>query len=203
MMTRMMKGKGFLAAAAGVLLSTSAAMAWPPLWLTPGSWGWLSGTTSAQLPELAGVVLHDRLTSFEIRNAAGNLLYEGRLQDRVVRSNATGDAIFSYRIRDTNPALIGDLVAMDVTDFSDFFGAHVDFRPDGLGSTAPSRGIRNADGSMITFAFWPDVIDGGESSRFCFIKPPGVKDYADGGMVTLHLITGESVSIAVKTPVAP
>ncbi len=189
--------------ALAVLLIVSPAWAWPPLWLTPGTWGAVSGTTAAQLPELAGVVVYDRVRPFEIRDAAGILLFEGSLQDRVVRSTATGDLHFYYRVRDTNPALFGNLAIVDTRDFSGLFGVHVDYRPDGLGTEAPSRAVRSGDGALVRFVFWPNPISGGEASRFCFVKPLGIDEFMEGGLVTLRLITGESVGLPVMMPVPP
>lgn len=202
MNTTMLKSVG-IAAAAAAFFCASPARAWPPVWLTPNTWGNVTGTTSAQLPDLAGTVIHDRVRAFEIRNAAGNTVYKGNLQDRVVRSTATGDLHFYYRVRDTDPAFVGDLVAIDAMGFGPFAGVHADYRPDGLGTEAPARASRTADGTTVRFAFWPNPIDGGESGKFCLVKPIGADDYAEGGMVTLRLFTGESVALSAKRPVAP
>ena len=43
-------------------------------------------------------MLRDELIDFEIRDAAGELVFRGRLQDRVVRSDVTGTLSFSFMI---------------------------------------------------------------------------------------------------------
>jgi hypothetical protein len=191
------------AAAVAVSACVSPAWAWPPVWLTPNSWGNVMGTTSAQLPDLAGTVIHDRVREFEIKNAAGAIVFKGKLQDRIVRSSATDDLIFSYRVRDTDPAYVGDMVAVDAAGFADIFGLHADYRPDGLGTETPSRASRSADGAVVRFTFWPAPIDGGESSKFCFIKPPGIEEYEDGGVITLRLFSGESAVLTGMKPIVP
>ena len=192
-----------VAAAAAVSLCAAPAWAWPPLFLTPNTWGWLGGTTSAQLPDLAGTVIHDRVRTFEIKDAAGTILFKGKLQDRIVRSTATDDLHFYYRVRDTDPAYVGDMVAVDAAGFAGLFGVHVDFRPDGLGTENPSRAARSADGNVVRFTYWPAPIDGGESSKSCLVKPEGIEEYEEGGTVTLRLLSGESIILPAMKPVIP
>jgi hypothetical protein len=176
------------------------ALAFPPCWILPGGGCAVTGTKSSQWPPLKGVVVHDRVRDFEIRNGAGALLYKGKLQDRVVLSETADTLHFYYRIRDTDPALAGDILAVDVTDFSDEGGMHADYRPDGLGTVGPSQVLRSPDGATIRFRFMPDVIDGGESSRFCFILTDAV-EFEESGSVTIRLITGESTVLTAMAPV--
>ena len=67
----------------------------------------IAGTTHADRPELAGEVIRDELSAFEIRDAQGGLVFQGTIQQRVVRSNLDGTLDFYYRIRETDFAISG------------------------------------------------------------------------------------------------
>src|SRR5688572_22127742 len=90
-----------------VLLASVAVLAAPLAFVAPaqaastpiagsGSYG-VGATTLAQEPDLAGVVLEDRLQAFTINGAAGGVV-TGTIQERVVRSNDTGFLHFYHLV---------------------------------------------------------------------------------------------------------
>jgi len=62
----------------------------------PGSYG-AAATTVAEEPDLAGMVLEDRVQPFTITGGFGGSA-TGSIQERVVRSNDTGTLIFAWRV---------------------------------------------------------------------------------------------------------
>lgn len=189
-------GIGFALAISLMFVGSARAVVLPPGFCvaTPG-------TTSAARPELAGVVIHDELINFEIKNAAGALLYKGILQNRVVRSNLTGTLIFMYRIRDTQPALNGYVETVRTIRFP-LFMTDVDFRVDGSGTIGPGEACRGAGvGVVIDFDFSGRPIFSGEESKFFFIMTDATA-FAPGGDTTLVLITGEAVTLPTVMPIS-
>lgn len=165
----------------------------------------LPGTSVASEPDLAGVVVVDRLLPFRIESASGALLFQGHLQDRVVRSSATGALHFYYRIRDTVPGLNGIVRSLVVRPYPVGVSAStlVDWRADGLGTTAPQFARRSAgSGEMIAFDFDPvgDVLVGGRESRFAFVKTRNTR-FAPVGKALVRLVSGESADLVVYVPV--
>ncbi|CAN0593831.1 unnamed protein product, partial [Laminaria digitata] len=65
----------------------------------------LSGIKNTEFSELIGVSVADEYTDFAIYGDDQNVLYEGTFMTRIVRSFATGNLHFNYRIMDAN----GDL----------------------------------------------------------------------------------------------
>jgi hypothetical protein len=154
----------------------------------------LPGTTAAAEPDLAGTVLHDELIPFEIRGAAGNVLFRGVMQNRAVRSRTTGRVHFYYRIRDAAPGLPRTIVRVHTVGFPG--PVHVDYRIDGLGVVAPATASK--DGGRVHFWFLPPMPAGAES-RFFFVK--GVhNNFGPGGSTTLVLSTGQHVTLPTVTP---
>jgi hypothetical protein len=145
---------------------TTRAIAVP---LAPGGIVATPGTTAAATPDLAGVVIADTIRPIEI--LAGNTVIRGWMQDRVVRSNATGTLHFYYRISigdQSNGAILqvaraSFAPAQAITD--------VDWRIDGLGTKNPRSAKRTADGTWVSFQH-PSIyaIMPGEQSRFVFVK---------------------------------
>lgn len=162
----------------------------------------LPGTTVAAEADLAGVVLQDNLLPFRITGAGGALLFEGQLQNRVVRSSVTGLLHFSYRIRDTLPGLNGIVRSVSTSSFADSGRLFVDWRPDGLGAIAPFLAQRSAgSGPLVRFDFRTSgsVLVGGAESRFFYIKTMK-RNFAVGGQTRIQLVTGESAVVRTLMP---
>ena len=170
--------------------------------LVPGGAIALSGTTSAARPELAGTVIYDVLIPFQIdiNGFPGNPLYQGNLQNRVVRSNIDGTLDFYYRIRDTNGGLNGILASAETDDFTGW-STDVDYRTDGLGSKETTRAERSAAGDLVTLLYGNSVF-GGEESLFTFIKTDATQ-FTTGGQTTLKLGGGESITLDTVMPDVP
>jgi hypothetical protein len=191
-----------LAAAVVVIVWTSSAAYAAPL-LIPGGAVGLPGSTAAAHPELAGLVVHDQLIPFQIKDANGRLLCQGRLQDRVVRSNRGNFLHFYYRIRDmaASVPLPGAISRVETISFAGAGALHVDFRPDGLGVVAPRIARRSAaPGPLVEFDFRdPPLRCGGPDSRFFFIET-GAKAFNPAGKTRLVLSTGQSVTLDTVRP---
>lgn len=194
---------GGLGLAAILIVWGAASVVYAAPLLAPGGVVALPGSTAAANPELAGVVLHDALIPFQIRAASGALLCQGRLQDRVVRSNRTKRLHFYYRIRDWAAVapLPGSISRIETIPFAGFGALRVDFRPDGLGSVAPRIARRSAaPGPLVEFDFRdPPLRCGGPESRFFFIET-NASAFGPRGTTRLVLTTGQSVTLSTDRP---
>ena len=129
----------------------------------------ISGTTVADRPELAGVVLEDLLTPFTISGAGETL--SGMIQNRVVRS-VDGTIDFYWTIRPD--AGQGDISAFRVAGFEGF-SLDADWRIDGSFTVAPDIARYFGEGSgAVNFLFITDEVGndaagGFENSRFFFL----------------------------------
>ena len=130
----------------------------------------INGTTVADRPELAGIVLEDLITDFTISGAGETL--SGTIQNRVVRS-IDGTLDFYWRIKPTSG--VGDLSAFRVIGFEGF-SLDADWRIDGLGDVAPDIARYFGDGSgAVNFLFSDDEVGnfatggGYEESMFFFL----------------------------------
>ena len=115
----------------------------------PGEFTPLSGTTEAARPELAGLVLHDALQGIELFGIGPPVAVQ--IQLRVVRSDITGLLDFYYRIL-TGTSPLGtraDTVTIWLPPPTGITVTYADFRPDGLGTTAPDKFIYGAPGQQI------------------------------------------------------
>lgn len=122
--------------------------------VAPGETVFLSGTTAADRPELAGLVLQDtQLGRFDLIPhefyASGYYV-----QNRVVRSDISGNMIFAPRLRDSNNITGGNtqIDRVDISGFGDFT-TDVNYRTDGVGERGPSWVTRSADGDTLSFVF--------------------------------------------------
>jgi hypothetical protein len=153
----------------------------------PGSYG-AGATTVAAEPDLAGLVLADRLQPFTINGSDGGLA-TGNIQERVVRSNDTGFLHFYSRVifdtisgfepgsyvewLDFDPAATGNPLA-------------VGRRSDGLGTATSSNydlagsGQSRFDFNLINLA--PE--NSGFSTQFHYLKS-GATHYALNGQAKL------------------
>ena len=143
--------------------------------LPPGGQVMTPGTTVAARPELAGTVIYDNLIPVSYTNPAGQLVFTGSLQDRVVRETASGTLDFYQALRadlsPTAPPFKNPLFFAQRKAFSGF-AADVDWRIDGLGDQPihPVSASRTSDGSEISFAFGGALISEGQTSFFYFVK---------------------------------
>jgi hypothetical protein len=152
----------------------------------------LSATTAAAEPDLAGLVLEDLVSPFELTNVKGKVILSGSLQARVVRSDTTGNLHFSFRIFD----LVGkDTHKVSRTTHTDFdgFATGVSFRTDGLGDLGPKTADRE-DGT-VGFNFQPKLGVGKESLFYYIVTD--AKRYTRG---STQIING---GVAVVDSFAP
>lgn len=141
----------------------------------------LRETNLGEEGSLGGSVIEDALVAFTVRDAGGRSC-RGRLQVRVVRSTATGELDFYYRIRDTSGS--GTLAGITARDFS-HRSLRVGYRSDSVGSVAPTRAYRYP-------APGPAVVIGGlrlrcsrhEESHFIVIRTDATS-FESGGTVDL------------------
>ncbi len=135
----------------------------------PGEFTPLSGTTEAARPALAGLVLHDALQDIVLVGATARVAVQ--IQLRVVRSDVTGLLDFYYRILTGETPLSGsaDTVVIWVPPPAGITITYADFRPDGLGTTAPHKFVYGAPTNKYTFTF-SHGIPANTSTRFFFIS---------------------------------
>ncbi|MEY4615215.1 MAG: hypothetical protein RJB66_175 [Pseudomonadota bacterium] len=163
----------------------------------------LVGATTAAESDLAGVVLHDKLIPFKILGLGGVVLFAGTLQNRVVKSNQTGNLHFYYRIRDTKSGLNGVVRHLQTQGFHNVNPLLADWRPDGLGTIHPDTAERSPGaGNIVRFNFIPHagmVFSGGLDTKFVYLKTM-YKKFASGGHTQIRLKTGESVMLPTVLP---
>jgi len=137
------------------LLASNASFA---VIVNPGSTVNLSGTTSAASPDLAGLVIRDQLIPFEITNTLGTVILSGNVQDRVVRSNNTGDLIFAPRLRDLIKPNGDAWIARFSANGYNGYSTDIDYRTDGLGNVGPNDVTRDITGDNLNFRYDPALI---------------------------------------------
>ncbi|TWT33638.1 hypothetical protein KOR34_34710 [Posidoniimonas corsicana] len=176
--------------------------------LAAGGVNFLTGTTSAADPRLAGGVQDDPLVPFEILGNFGEVLLSGNLQDRVVESNDTGTLIFAPRLRD----LVGAPFAPDMEVRALFISGYgnvltdVEYRTDGLGDVGPSAALRSFDNNSLQFAFDPLDLIAPEESYFMSVLTDAT-EFAPIGtarIVAQNVISGqffETTLTGINVPV--
>lgn len=130
----------------------------------------LGGTTVADRPELAGLVIEDAIQPFSFNGVTGTV------QNRVVREFGTGTLDFEWRITvDRNPTggPSGEITAFRLGSFGYNAIADADWRSDGLGSEAPFTArvfnpTSHPEGA-INFLFEDPAVQPGDGSRFFFL----------------------------------
>jgi hypothetical protein len=160
-----------VAIAVGCLLVANLAQAVPlpdPV-VPPFEDTFLSGTTAALRPELAGLVLVDEIQAFSFGDVSGTV------QNRVVRSTSLGTLDFSWRIV-VDPRANGGVEAFRLIDFGYSYLNDADWRIDGLPTQdkAPPYTARKFDeGShptgAINFLFPDPAVKSGFESPFFFL----------------------------------
>ncbi|MEZ6119800.1 MAG: hypothetical protein R3C28_24980 [Pirellulaceae bacterium] len=153
--------------------------------VSPNSVSLLSGTTSAASPYLAGTVVNDQLIPFSIQDSLGNTLVEGKLQERVTRSTATGQLVYAPRIRNLS-APNGEAWVMGLS-YTGFDGTmtNVDYRIDGLGQVGPNSVSRSADGDRLHFRHDPNLIVPPDEQKFLSIYTDS-EYFAPAGEITIY-----------------
>jgi hypothetical protein len=164
--------------------------------VAPGTVHPLSGTTSAANPNLAGVVQSDPLRPFEIVDASGAVLVRGRLQDRVVRSNATGTLVFAPRLRDLEaPSGPVEITVLRVTGYSGV-GTEIEYRTDGTGDVGPASVSRSSGaGDVLTFRYGAPALVPSDESLFPSIFTD-VEHYVRNGTATIVARTASGVLVS-------
>ena len=184
-------------AALGIALLGSATTA-KAVPVSAGAGVSLSGTTNAARPELAGVVLEDRIRAFSITSTSGATV-RGTFQDRVVKRNGTGKLEFDFRIKN-DAASTGNIVVVNRQNYGAFPTVDVDFRLDGLGTIgAPAAAHGGGVNARIKFDFYNAPITPGGESRFHFIGT-GATSYDESGQVGLQTNNGGYTTFKVFSP---
>jgi len=153
----------------------------------------LPGISADRDGSLAGEVVEDRLSEFEIFDFGSTRIGEGELQDRVVRSGSTGEFHFYVRLR--RISFPGSALGIIRRPFDDSRDLDVDFRPDGLGQVSP-RIAHRVYRESVHFGF----DEGGgpiPDTRFCFVK--GTTRYADGGVLGVYpYLSGPGAAMPIE-----
>jgi hypothetical protein len=199
--TKPARGKAILAGAVSgslLLLGVTAASAISVL-LPPGASLLVPSTTAVTEPTMDGFVIHDALVPFSIKTASGAVLCEGKLHDRVVQSDKTGQLDFYYAIRGTKgPGAINRLFA------GSFSGQplRVAYRTDGLGTVQPITAVRSAaPGAEVEFTLLDPPVSCAEhqESRFMLIRTD-VKTFQAGGKARIIATTGAIATVPIVMP---
>lgn len=148
--------------------------------LTVGGSTFVTGTTSAADPELAGVVQNDDILTTPLLHVPdpSSFFFVGfDIQNRVTRSDTQGTMIFGPRIRFTHNVTGGNFLidSLLLYGYGDF-ATDVAYRTDGLGDRGPTFANRSADGDTLNFDFGFPLVVGNlvqsvkEESHFLSIK---------------------------------
>jgi hypothetical protein len=139
--------------------------------LVPGVTAALPGTTALAQPELAGLVLDDKLFNFTMITAKGTVT--GEVQSRVVRSTLEGTLDFYWRVM--NDSSSKDDIAFFRVGLFNSPEYDANYRIDGVGDRAPISAFRfpGSQESFVNFDFTttdpngaPSALHPGESSYF-------------------------------------
>lgn len=158
-----------LSLAVALLASTAAhaVVLTEPVSPTPFADTFLTGTTSALRPELAGTVVADDIQAFSFFGV------NGTIQNRVVREDGTGTLDFYWKINVDRDSTGTGVSAFRLGDFGYSFIKDADWRSDGLGTEMPDtarlfNSTSQPNGSL-NFIF-SDGVEAGESSKFFFLR---------------------------------
>jgi hypothetical protein len=153
--------------------------------VTPGMTGDLYGTTVLDNADLAGEVIRDQLLPFQVVNNIGTLLVQGYVQDRVVRSDNTGELIFAPRLRDlSSPSGTAWISGFAMTHYEGF-STDVDYRSDSLGDVGANRVSRDADGGRLFFSYDPSLLLPPDEGLFLSVATDA-QAYDLSGMFTIY-----------------
>jgi len=128
----------------------------------------LPGTTVAAQPELAGIVIEDRMVPFSVP-ASWGLVASGRVQVRTVRG-PDGRLTFTWRIFSDRSSTV-PIQSLEILGFPRM-PYDANWRRDVIGTIAPSRVSGEAlSGWRMKFVFLsPNAIAPGAESRFFFLR---------------------------------
>ena len=195
---------------AAVFATGTTALAGPVINLAPSQMtDALSGIDNSEFVEIRGAAISDKYIDFSIfsdqEGDSSELLYQGTLMTRVVRSHQTGNLHFNYRIMDPNSGLAGRISHIEVGGFGDF-NTRVEFRNDAtsIGEEGPYMAERAVDGDIIDFTF-DTGLNTADDSHFFFAMVNTDTFYEDSALATIYLESGERVSLIVDsaTPGVP
>ena len=130
----------------------------------------LSGTTEAERPSLAGLVLYDEIVSHVFAEGSGSTTVN--LQLRVVRSTATGLLDFYYRIIATQ-TFASPVSFVVEASLAGLVYTYADFRPDGSGTMPPIEFQifpQDEVNHPVYKFFFATGMTAGESTRFFFVS---------------------------------
>ena len=153
----------------------------------------LSGTTAAARPELAGMVLEDRLRPFASDPGPGVPTVNGVLQERIVQSSVDGTLAFYYRIKELTGGQIRYGISLRFWPSLTLRAVDVDYRIDGLGDVGPEASSCGPEPIRFDFnvAPTPAPVTPSALSRFMFAKMipgkgfPNVTTYDTGGQILI------------------
>lgn len=168
----------------------------------PGEVVTLQATTLAMEPDLKGTCIRDKQLPFVFRSADGNILLQGTVQDRIVRSKKTGFLHFYNLIRNM-PGGRRSIIEVVRSNFS--MTVTVGWRYDGLGTVQPLKARRAGENvARIRFEFTPggpyNGLPSGKNSRFFYLKTE-FTDYNTDGETILMLNSGEMTTIQTGQPI--
>jgi len=165
--------KVWLAAVAGVAtavgaLAGSAAHAGT---IAPGGSVRVGASVSGLGADLEGTVLRDESIPFTVRTAAGKSIFEGTLQDRVIRLDGGDTLVFAQTVRADRG--FDRPVILDFLRRTGFAGREADaaftLAGAGAGAASPEKVFRSADGDLLHFKF-DDKLFPGEATRLSFVR---------------------------------
>jgi hypothetical protein len=192
-----------------LLLSLCAAPSASAVDILPGDIITLPGSNTLEEADLVGAPVWGAVHDFVIHGAQQQLLFAGTVDLDVIHAALPDAMLFEFRIHTTQPELPGEVREVRWTGFTDAT-TNCNWRSGAdLGDVAVMRAGRTWDGDTMTFGYnwWlhnpgEEVLSmwaGEDSSRhFILTNAPAFK--ADGSILTIELMSGESWSIHVPGP---
>lgn len=135
-------------------------------------------------------IVYDTLVPVEIRNSAGALLYQGKLQDRVTR-NAAGVLEFRSQLRDVTPSLNGIATSIDRLNMAPYTTS-VSFDPTSPGTVSPILASRTAAPGTTVKWRYPSTAPSSATTKFATITTSATS-FNTRGVAVVTLQTGDSV----------
>jgi hypothetical protein len=179
--------------------------------IVPGGSVSVSATPAGAGSDLAGTVLRDELIPFTVRAGGGHSIFEGTLQDRVIRLEGGGTLVFAQTVRADRG--FDRPVILDFLRRTGFTGQATDADFTALGGDAsPEKVFRSADGDLLHFKF-DDKLLPGEATRLSFVRTDAsafdlggdteIAFIAKGGVEgEVHLRTAQPAVGGDRNPVA-
>lgn len=191
-------------AAATIMAAGSTAMAGAVIDLAPSQIsGTLTGLDNIMFPEIRGETIADTFFDFsvegDVEGIDSNIMYEGTLMTRVVRSNMTGLLTFNFMLIDPNDSLSGAISSLEITGFEGY-QTRVEYRDDtdAPGDEGPTTAARDISGDIITFDFGASL-QTNEESKFFFVMIDTEEYSGNLSVATIRLQSGETVSLDISS----